>query len=463
MEHIVTGWRRYVLVQPSLMVLIFAQAISSNILTDLIVYRVCKITLGKNKTECMLLHENSSCAEALQIDLQVQPEVSLILMTKTCFESIFPAFLSLLLGPWSDKHGRKPIIISGYISISLMYFILSLMTIWDINPWFLLIAYVPVACLGGFCIVLLGTICYISDISNEQDRSWQLAWMDVLIFVGIITGILIGPIVFEAYGYTVVFGCTSLCCTLAGLYIWLLVPDTIHNRNLITLSSLFDFNLVKELISTCTKKRDGFNRKIVWCCLTTIILLITVMQGEMTIGYLFASARLGWDVNKYSTYIATNILLKTFGLIFGVRILTVYAGLSEKTAAILSLLSSISSSLVQSFTWKSWHMYLSVVVGAFSGVTNPMLRTILSKSVPPEDTGKVFSLTISIETLTPLIAASLYGMIYSHFMPPLYPLPVWLVSVGIYIIAIFVLLNIRIQNKNSLRYTPLTQNSELLS
>ncbi|XP_043262651.1 tetracycline resistance protein, class E-like isoform X2 [Colletes gigas] len=305
MEQIVTGWRRYALVQPSLMVLIFAQAISSNILTDLIVYRVCKITLGKNKTECMLLHENSSCAEALQIDLQVQPEV--------------------------------------------------------------------------------------------------------------------------------------------------------------TLSSLFDLNLVKELISTCTKKRDGFNRKIVWCCLTTIILLVTVMQGEMTIGYLFTNARLGWDVNKYSIYTATNILLKTFGLIFGVKILTVYAGLSEKMAAILSLLSSISSSLVQSFTWKSWHMYLSVVVGVFSGVTNPMLRTILSKSVPPENTGKIFSLTISIETLTPLIAASLYGMIYSRFMPPLYPLPVWLVSVGIYIIAIFVLLNIRVQDKNTLRYAPLTQNSELLS
>lgn len=68
-----------------------------------------------NKTECLLLHENSSSAEALKIYEQVQPETSLILMTKSFIESIFPTFLSLFLGPWSDKNGRKPLIVAGYI------------------------------------------------------------------------------------------------------------------------------------------------------------------------------------------------------------------------------------------------------------------------------------------------------------------------------------------------------------
>ncbi|XP_076163593.1 putative peptidoglycan muropeptide transporter SLC46 isoform X2 [Ptiloglossa arizonensis] len=425
MEQVVTGWRRYMSVQPPLTILMFAQAISSNILTDFIVYRVCKITLNINKTECLLLHENSSSAEALKIYEQVQPETSLILMTKSFIESIFPTFLSLFLGPWSDKNGRKPLIVAGYI----------------------------------------GTICYISDISNEEDRAWQLAWMDALIFIGVIIGILIGPIVFRAYGYTIVFGCANLCCILAGLYICFLVPDTIYSTNLITLSSLFDVNLVKELISTCTKKRDRFNRHIVWCCIITISLLVIISQGEMTIQFLFASARLGWDVNKYSIYVVTDIMLTIFGIILGVKVLTTCGGFPEEAAAVLSLLSSLSSSLVKSFTWKSWHMYLSTIVGAFSGIASPMLRAILSKSVPPEDSGKIFSLTLSIETLTPLVGVSLYGVIYSHFMPPLYPLPVWLVSVGIYIIAILLLINIRIQNGkcNSSRYTPLTQDNEILT
>ncbi|CAL7951802.1 unnamed protein product [Xylocopa violacea] len=447
-----------------MMVLICAQAISSNILTDLIVYRTCTITLGINKTECLLLHETNNSAETLKVDTQVQPKASLILMTKIVIESIIPALLSLFLGPWSDIYGRKPIMLSGYIGITLSYFIISFMTVWDISPWFLLIAYIPYACLGGFCIVLLGTICYISDITSEQERGWQLAWMDALISVGYLTGILVGPEIFQAYGYTVVFASATICCMLAGLHICFLVPKTTYNTDSVTIKSLFDVRLVRQLINTCTKKRDGFNRYIVWCCTAIIILKVLIMEGEMTVGFLFVNARLGWDVNKYSIYMAVNVIISIFGLIFGIKLLVTY-GFSEEAAAILSSFSSLCGSLVQSFTFKSWHMYLAAVVQMFGGIAGPLIRAILSKSVPSGDTGKVFSMTISIETLAPFIGASLYSMIYSYFMPPIYPLPVWLLSVAIYIAIIIILINVLIQHvkSNSIRHTPLIENGELSS
>ncbi|XP_003704933.2 putative peptidoglycan muropeptide transporter SLC46 isoform X1 [Megachile rotundata] len=461
----IIGWKRYTLVQPPLMMLIFAQSMSSNILTDLLVYRTCSITLDINKTECLLLHENSSCAEALKLDTQVQPKASLILMTKSFIESIIPALLSLFLGPWSDLYGRKPIMLSGYVGISVAYLILSVMTIYEISPWFLLAAYIPYACLGGFCIILLGTICYISDISDEQERGWQLAWMEALISVGILCGILIGPVIFRTYGYVAVFGSATVCCILAGLHIYFLVPETMYNNNSITFRSMFDICLVKKLVNTCIQKRDGFNRYIVWCCISSIILMAIVLQGEMTIEYLFASARLGWNVNEYSIFLATTIMLKILGLLFGVKILVTYGGFSEEVAAILSFFSCLSSSIVKGLTLKSWHMYLSAIVAMLSGVASPMIRAILSKSVPSEDTGKVFSMTVSIETLTPFLASSLYNIIYSYFMPPLYPAPVWFMSVVIYIIVILLLINIKMQNarSNSVRYVPVSEVSEMSS
>ncbi|CAK9816013.1 Proton-coupled folate transporter [Anthophora quadrimaculata] len=465
MEHAITGWKRYALVQPPMMMLIFGQAISSNILTDLIVYRTCSITLSINKTECLLLHKNSSSTEALKLDTLVQPKASLILMSKSLVESVIPALLSLFLGPWSDIYGRKPIMVSGYIGTSLTYLILSLISIWDINPWFILIAYVPYACLGGFCIILLGTICYVTDISDEQERGWQLAYMQALISVGILIGILAGPVIFQAHGYTVVFVIATICCILSGLYICLIVPDTRYNTNAMTVKSLFDVHLVKELISTCTKKRDGFNRYVVWCCISIIILLTIALQGDITVEFLFTSARLGWDVNKYSIYVATNIILSILGIILALKFLVPCGEFSEEVTAILSLLSSISSYVVRSFTFKSWHMYLAAVISMFSDVASPMIRAILSKSVPPEDTGKVFSMTVCIETLTPFMASSLYTVVYTHFMPPIYPLPVWLISGLINVIVIFILINIKIRNMKSIstRYTPLEQDDELLS
>lgn len=89
---------------------------AGTVLTDLIVYRTCTKILKLNKTECLILHNNSSSKEALRINSMVQPYASLILMGKSFVESIFPSFLLLFLGPWSDKYGRKPVMLSGYIS-----------------------------------------------------------------------------------------------------------------------------------------------------------------------------------------------------------------------------------------------------------------------------------------------------------------------------------------------------------
>ena len=52
------------------------------------------------------------------------------------------------------------------------------------------------------------------------------------------------------------------------------------------------------------------------------------MQGEITIGFLFTNIRLGWDVNKYSIYLASNIMLAILGILFGAKVLTTYTGVN---------------------------------------------------------------------------------------------------------------------------------------
>ncbi|XP_032676619.1 uncharacterized protein LOC116846636 isoform X3 [Odontomachus brunneus] len=397
-----TGWRRFIMVQPPVVLLLLAQSMSGKnqffninimamctyfptgtILTDLIVYRTCTMTLKINQTECLILHNNSSSPEALKINLQVQPYASLILMSKSFIESIFPSFLSLFLGPWSDKHGRKPVILSGYI-------------------------------------------------------------------------------VFEAYGYIAVFSIATILCIVATLYILLCVPETIQSHSTGTICKIFDFVLVKDLVRTCVEKRDGFNRSLVWSCIVCLTLLLITLQGEMTIGYLFASARLGWDVQEYSTYVGASVVLGILGTILGIKLMRQCAGLPEAIIAIISVTSSLGSALMRAFIWQSWHMYLSTSIGMFSDLARPMIRAILSKTVPVQDTGKIFSLTQSLETLLPFAAASLYTLLYSHYMPPVYPVPVWFLAAAFYIITIILLTHIQIEmiRRNNTCYVSLIDNND---
>ncbi|XP_050453838.1 proton-coupled folate transporter-like isoform X4 [Cataglyphis hispanica] len=413
MDRVIADWRRYILMQPPMMLLVLAMSMSGTILTDLIVYRTCIITLGINKTECLILHNNSSSEEALRINTKVQPQASLILMSKSFIESLFPSVLSLFLGPWSDKYGRKPVILSGYIGISLTYLLLSLMANWEIMPWYFLIAYIPMALLG----------------------------------------------VYEAYGYTAVFSIATTLCTVATLYIILFIPETVQSHTS-GICNIFDFMFVKDLINTCIKKRDGFNRSLVWSCVACLTLLLIAFQGNLAIGYLFASARLGWTVEQFSIYIATSVVMGILGTIFGIKLIRRCTGFSEAVVAIISVISSLCTALVCAFTWQSWHMYLSIGVGIFGDLSRPMIRTILSKAVPEKDTGKVFSLATFLETLLPFAAASLYTFLYSHYMPPLYPLPVWFLSAAFYIITIIILIYIQIHMRsNIISFTPMIEDN----
>ncbi|EGI69454.1 PREDICTED: proton-coupled folate transporter-like isoform X1 [Acromyrmex echinatior] len=460
MDRILQKWRYYLFVQPPLMLLLISLSMSGTIFTDLLVYRTCLVTLKLNETECLIFHNNSTSKEAFKINSLAQPYVANIIMGKSFIESITPSLLMLFLGPWSDKYGRKPLMLSGYMSVSLTYILLSVMANWDIVPWYFLIAYIPVALFGGLSVLLLASTCYITDIIDDKERAWHFAFLQTLISLSLLIGLLSGPAIFDACGYTAVFSVATVLCILATLYILLFVPETVQSQTS-GICNIFDLTLIKDLIDTCVRKRHGFNRSLVWSCVACLSFLLIVFEGYLSIGYLFASARLGWTMQQYSVYNAADIVVQALGTIIGIKVMRKYAGFPETVIAIISIISSFGSALIRAFTWLSWHMYLSMVLGMFGDISRPMIRAILSKAVPVQDAGKIFSVAMTLETLLPFAADSLYTFLYSHYMPPLYPLPVWFLSTVFYVITIVILIYIQIQViKNiTVSYIPITEDS----
>lgn len=110
------------------------------------------------------------------------------------------------------------------------------MTDKDIAPWYLLLAFIPTALSGGLCILILASLCYITDITDESERSWHLAWLDTLISFGVLIGLFSGPALFDTYGYTAVFSTATVLCIAAILYLLLCVPETIQSQNTVSVS-----------------------------------------------------------------------------------------------------------------------------------------------------------------------------------------------------------------------------------
>lgn len=88
----------------------------------------------------------------------------------------------------------------------------------------------------------------------------------------------------------------------------------------------FDLALVKQLILTCTKKRPGLNRGLLWSCVLVLSFLVIIMDGTANVKYLFTSAKLGWNTVQFSVYSSLSMSLTIVGTIFGLKVMRNYLG-----------------------------------------------------------------------------------------------------------------------------------------
>lgn len=88
---------------------------SGTVFQNQIIYQTCTEIFKFNKSECILLGTRNGTNETEIIEKLVQPYAAKFFMARTIVESILPALASLFIGPWSDKYGRKPVIVSTFV------------------------------------------------------------------------------------------------------------------------------------------------------------------------------------------------------------------------------------------------------------------------------------------------------------------------------------------------------------
>uniref|UniRef100_A0A0C9QV57 Slc46a1_3 protein n=1 Tax=Fopius arisanus TaxID=64838 RepID=A0A0C9QV57_9HYME len=383
---IFSKWRRYNLIEIPVFLDLCASGMTETVFSDLILYQTCRITLNETLTDtCNLLHNNSSSQAARDLEQLIQPRASYILLSKSLIEGILPAIFSLFLGPWSDRYGRKPILIAAFTGPFIRFVMLSILSVWNLNPWIYLIASIPRALLGGVCGLMLSIFCYISDITNDGNRAWRLACVENSLAAGLVVGTFLGPFIFQRFGYTTLFIAATFTSGLTLFNILFLIPESVKRQEPEhKWKNPFDVSLVKKLFQTATRKRPGLDRSTLWSCILILSLYVIAISGEINTGFLFANARLGWNVVQYSEVSAICTVLAIAGVSLGMKIFR-RIGFSELSVALVGTISIFSGSMITAFTFKPWHMYLAGGCGVFSALLTPPIRSILSKSVPPAD------------------------------------------------------------------------------
>lgn len=429
------GFREKYIVEIIIFVFFIAKTLSDSITVNLLEAQVCNIVLK---------YDVRNCTEPLSsfVEDKVQPITANINMAKQMIEAFVPALLSLFIGPWSDENGRRTFLLMSLGGYTVSYAVWAgLSLIPNLHPEYFLIASIPPSLTGGLVGMFISLFCYISDTTKVENRAVRMALLEAGCMGGVFCGYMLTPrllnIAGSSYGFAVVFSTSSFFMFIIFLYTMFIVPESVNvlpNRN----RRFFKMQYVRDVFDTCFKHRPNCGRTVMLLVVSSIVIMILIMEGELTTLYLYLRERFQWQLIDYTTYSSFSVLSAAVWTLLGVWLMSALK-LPEMPVSLTGAIFRAAAAIVCAFASSSWYFYLGYLLTCPSILIGPLARSQISKIVTPHEVGKVFAFMAFLETVSPLTAAPLYTFVYNHTMTWFLSAVFW-VSAGLASLAAIALL-----------------------
>ena len=212
-------------------------------------------------------------------EIYVQQKTSKWILYQSVALTLPSIFASLLLGSWSDKVGRKVILILPSVGSVLLYinYIMNA-AFFSLNVNYIIIGVSISAVFGGFATTLLGVFSYISDITDKSQRTTRVAVLESMIFLGGTAGNLVGGVLVEHHGFMPAFGLCLALNVLIILYVSLVLPESYYPQQDQegNWALLAVHNHLKASIAVLTKTRPKHQR------LNLLVILFGILSSSIT-------------------------------------------------------------------------------------------------------------------------------------------------------------------------------------
>ncbi|OCT83506.1 solute carrier family 22 member 18 isoform X2 [Xenopus laevis] len=312
-----------------------------------------------------------------------------------------------VFGRFSDQYGARAALVLSFLSGSLHFFIL----IFANNIPVLFLSRLPSVFMHG----LPGAQMVVTDLTPVEERASALGKLGLCFGLGIITGSSLGGFLASRFGiYTptwVALAANLLCCVIVMVSIPAETkrrqdrpsarPDTSESSGVFSLTELKRLLSIPNVMPVFMMKvLSGFP-----------IGIFMIMFSVISVDFFGLNAA------------SSGYLMSYFGILqlvvqgFLVGILT--SRYSEQTLLLLSMIISVGV---------GFGMILMTGVFDFCLIAIPMVFTlcmagvitdsILTKAVPPSDTGAILGICASVQPFTRTIGPTIGGYLYKHYGVP---------------------------------------------
>ncbi|XP_026486092.2 proton-coupled folate transporter-like [Vanessa tameamea] len=411
-------------VEPILAGLIIPSMLARLAIQNLNLDKACRVKLNYSDDICDSLiqrKENLTFYEG-----EVQKVISSIETWKSLVQTALPTLLVIFMGAWSDRTGNRKLSILMPICGEFLVCISNIFSTFffreiSIEVTMFLEAFFP-AITGGWVMVYLGVFSYISDITDEESRTFRVGLVNLCMTAGIPIGTALSGILLNLWGYYGIFSLsgTIYLITLTYGYFYLKTKskpgiEDAEKAKPITFSNLLA--LVKETVAVAFKKRDGIIRTKIILTLSVVAIIYGPNHGERIITYMFVRYRLKWDALKYSIYSTYSIITHSLGALFSISLFSKHWKFHDSMLCLISITSKLIGSVYIAFVKTDLEMFMVPIVEILNATTFTSLRSMASKLVLSEEMGKMNSLFSLVETLAALMFDPTYSALYARTIP----------------------------------------------
>ena len=323
-------------------------------------------------------------------------------MVTEIIKSVPCVFFALLMGPWSDKFGRRFLLVVSHIGF------LFTLSVYIVNVYYfdqLVVEWMwleALGALGGFYMTFwLGVYSYVSDKSTEGTRTIRIALCDAIFSSSLATGNQINGIIFERLDYYGNFGITL------GLFAFIIVYTVVvlddkekeaGEKEEDESKNPFSMELLKESFGVAFRKRRHSMRHILVILIASYGVAMLVYQGVGSIEYLFIRKSVQWpeatDNPKFATSWYTQFrsysdMSSLFFFFLVLPVLTNVFKMHDIVIVILVAACFIVYCSIFAFAKSRSLLYISIPFIAITNVITSPLRSSMTKIVGKDDIGKV--------------------------------------------------------------------------
>ncbi|XP_069142662.1 proton-coupled folate transporter-like [Argopecten irradians] len=326
----------------------------------------------------------------------------------------------MFFGIYSDRVGRKPLMVAGTIVECIKYGLTSFFIYKDFHINYLFITFGICGTGGTYFTFYLGNFGAIADTTAPgKDRSFSIAFLDAMVGVS-------GLVAQITTGYMIkITGFVYINMLVAGLFLLVVVSIIclhIETHNFGHCNNVSDHktswnisNAVKRITGFYTHKEQRRNMPLSIFLTTAVvfILIYSLFGPRSDIEILYClNFPLCWSSVKIGYFRAAKDF---FQLVIGVLMIKLlHYCTTDEMICIFGCISGIASMVVMGFATNDLMLYIAVVLGIFCIIPVPLIRGIFSKTVLPDKQGALFANLYIFEILCSLGGSTLYNNIYAE-------------------------------------------------